>query len=831
MAKIKTPTPKKVLDKSTAKELSDRLRTSITIQNGIHLADRKSPPSIGFYEDEAQYFDPNAYAIHLGIYGPMAIFEVDNEEDYVAALQYLYGHENQHVRSTASAPYDNGIKRAAHAIIDYIAAKEGIRKNFRNDRDYDVFVTTDLPARNINVSMRQIASICSGLMNSVEDGRIERIRSLEFPGFEKQRRYFRAKVWNCDHEIPQYSADLSDADKLTLHMNNILSLATTGLYMKGFVAEYGSTPIMDETRAFMPYIAKGVLAGRTRVMADNVVEIAKLLAPYVYAVCKYEKSAAKQAFEELLKKMLSQMISEMDPSKMAPTSEREEEQDDGIPMPVFPMSDLVITLDDETYDKLMEKAQQSGKGGGGIMIKREHPKEEEKKSDDGASSGSGSDGSKSDEKKDGKGNGHGKDGDKSDKDGNSSAVADGKGNCDDKNVDSSSSNGQQTDQNGQNGHGDSNGQSGSQSSGSSSQSSSNGKSSGQEGSQPYDKTYQRNEGGGVSDGKSNQGSHQSGGGKEGSAEMVLDQMKKAAQECREDVSDTMSNINQAMEHTAKTNRGNAPIVANKDKPITPEEMKDICSRGFEEKTRMYKLDQQMPPVLNARAKSFRKKNERYFRSLSVPNVSHLDSGSIDPSRIYALSFGETDVFRKIGIDKKFDGCVYVLLDNSGSMCGNKRTEACKAAAVIEEGFKGLVPMKIVAFDTCGPIFHEVIKGWDESQKLNCCWNFAKHGRNGCSNDDAKDILVAQRELLNRPEQKKLLIVLSDGAPSSVEQVRSAVEETRKKGINVFSIYFEEGRIGSDAKEFQYMYQKDYVCCKLTDVDTELTKLMIKFSRS
>ena len=121
MAKTKTPTPKKVLSKEAAKELSSKMLTSITIQNGIHLADKKRPPSIGFYEDEAQYFDPSSYAIHLGIYGPMAIFEVDNDEDYVAALQYLYGHENQHVRSTASAPYDNGIKRAAQAIIDYIA--------------------------------------------------------------------------------------------------------------------------------------------------------------------------------------------------------------------------------------------------------------------------------------------------------------------------------------------------------------------------------------------------------------------------------------------------------------------------------------------------------------------------------------------------------------------------------------------------------------------------------------------------------------------------------------------------------------------------------------
>lgn len=821
MAKAKAPT-KKVLDKETAKELSSKMLTSITIQNGIHLADRKRAPGIGFYEDIDQYFDPKAYAIHLGIYGPLAIFGVETEEDYVAAVEYFYGHENQHVRSTANAPYDNGIKRSVHEIIKYIAIKEGIRKNFRNDRDYEVFVSTELPAKGIHVSMRTLIQICSGLMNSVEDGRIERIRSLEFPGFERQRRYFRAMVWNQDHEIKPYSTDLDAGDKLNLFANNILSLATTGLFMKGFVAEYGSTPIMDEMSVFMPYIAKGVLASRTRVMADNVVEIAKLLAPYIYDVCKYNPTEAQQMLEKLLSQLLAQMISSMDPSQMAPTSEREEEQDDGIPMPVFPMSDLVITLDDETYDKLMEKAQKSGKGGGGIMVKREHPKEEEQKDQDGNGSGSGSASeSKDSDKKDGKGSGNGKDGEKSEKDGENSSN--GQGQNGDQNGQSSGSGQQSPDgQSGQSGGSDSqNAQSGNNSSQSGN---------GQKSDEKYSKEYSHSDGG-ACDGENSSGSHQSGGGEGGSVEMVMDQMKKAAQECREDVTDLIANINQSIEHTAKNNRGNAPVINDNDKPITAAEVKDICSHGFEEKKRMYKLDQVLPPVLNARAKSFRKKNERYFKSLSTPNVSHLDSGSVDPSRIYGLALGETDIFRRIGSDKKFNGCVYVLMDNSGSMAGNKRTEAAKAAAVIEEGFKGIIPMKIVAFDTCGPVIHEVIKGWDESQKLNCCWNFAKHGRSGCGNDDAKDILIAQRELLGRPEEKKLLIVLSDGAPSSVQQTRAAIDETRKKGINVFGIYFEEGQIGSDAKEFQYMYQKDYVCCELSDVDAELTKLMIKFSRS
>ena len=79
----------RVISDDTARALSSKMLTSISIQNGIHLADRKRPPSIGFFEDENQYFDNQAYAIHLGIFGPTKIFEVETEEDYVAGLQYF----------------------------------------------------------------------------------------------------------------------------------------------------------------------------------------------------------------------------------------------------------------------------------------------------------------------------------------------------------------------------------------------------------------------------------------------------------------------------------------------------------------------------------------------------------------------------------------------------------------------------------------------------------------------------------------------------------------------------------------------------------------------
>lgn len=828
--KASMPANANVFPVKQAESLAERMLPSFRIQNHMYLSygsnestPRKNCPSVNMYHDDNQFYSPDENAIHLGSHGPLEYFKVETEADYVSGMEFLFGHENQHVRSTATIPYRKGIVRCVQVIIEYMAKKEGIPKRFRNERDYEVFLDTDLRAKNIYVSMKTLTSLCASLMNSIEDGRIERIRSLEFPGYALQRTYFRGLEWQRStmETIPYEKLDAQQ--HLGLLMNVIHSLATKNIYPQGFTMAYAQTPLMDEIVPMMPYIARAVLAGKTRKMADNAVKITELLAPYIYDAVKADATQVDQMMQQMLQQLLSQIFSQLDPDKMAQLSEREEGEASEQECSVFGMSDLVIEVDDETYDKLMQNAKQEGANGPGIMIKRKNPKDEDEKSDkDDKSSGS-SNGKESDKKDEGtNGSGKSKKSDKENADKSSSNGS--KGESGDEGNEQNNQSGGSNQSNDSNQSGNSSSQSG--------DSKSKQKNSSQQGtpgdaSDQYDSTRNQGMGGAERSQKEGKGSQSSGISDDGDFQSVLDAMQKAAQECRSDAEETVSTINKS---TVSASKSTIPVIESTDKPITAKDVKDICSR-FNETTRKYKLDQQLPTVLNARAKAFRKKNERYFKSLSTPNVTNLSSGGIDPSLIYGLTFGETNIFRKDGIDKKFDGCVYVLIDNSGSMDGNKRKEACKAAAVIEEGFKGIIPMKIVAFDYSGTVIHEVVKGWNESQKMNCCWNFACHGRNGCGNDDAKDILIAQRELLARPERKKLLIVLSDGAPADSAAVKKAVSDSRKKGVNVFGIYFEEGRIGNDAKTFQDMYQKDYVCCPLDEVDENLTKLMIKFSRS
>ena len=95
---------------------------------------------------------------------------------------------------------------------------------------------------------------------------------------------------------------------------------------------------------------------------------------YTWRPCKLSKEdiRARTVLEKLLADMIKGML---DQTSNTGLTENEEDTDTGSANSTFPTSDLEITVDDETYDKLVEKSKQSDDGSG-LIIKREHPKEQ-----------------------------------------------------------------------------------------------------------------------------------------------------------------------------------------------------------------------------------------------------------------------------------------------------------------------------------------------------------------------------------------------------------------------------------------------------------------------
>lgn len=258
---------------------------------------------------------------------------------------------------------------------------------------------------------------------------------------------------------------------------------------------------------------------------------------------------------------------------------------------------------------------------------------------------------------------------------------------------------------------------------------------------------------------------------------------------------------------------------------------------FNEVERVYKPNIPLPVMLEKKGSSLRRKIEEVLKNKQQPDRRGMRSGTIDGTRLCKLIESETTIFKKRGEKNKPDVAGFLLLDNSGSMgndIGSTRYYACNALSVIEEGFKPFMPLKIAAFDAYGSDFvsHEVVKEFDEVAACNFTHNFYKQGRSGYGNKDGYSIRVATQQLLERPEKEKILIIASDGLPtdyrwgeSGTEDVKSAVAEARAKGIKVIGMYMYSYADDSTFQAYHNMYAPDYLMCTMDEIEGELTRVM------
>lgn len=752
-------------------ELAQRLRPTLKLQNAISFADLPiKTPEIDYYEDGDSFLDPSVNRIHIGVFGLVDHFGVETAEQFKNASDYMQGHEEQHKRSTADRPYGLGIKRGCEVAIEHFAKELGYTGRFRNDADYEWFVNKWMKDQGVRLNFNALHSIVGGIMNSLEDGRIERIRSNRFPGYADLRLYHRGRFWQKQRPAFKKYDDIKDDDGelLRITMNQILTLSTCQLYQKGFVLAYAGTPLMDEVNQLIPFITKAYIAGRTRDMAKQCVEIIRLLAARLFKVCCMEQSVLDNILKEFLK-----LLAEMSVDKnMQQTglSEQDEDTDDGSLNTALPEADLVV--DRETFDKLKESTSEEGN----IAVRCE---------DEVRGEGPGDDGQK------GATNVNGQDEDASDRPDENSKV---KGNKTETDKKEESDDSDQDPDNAASDH--------------------------QEGN-PHPS---EDDGHVQMDGVTGDGANTP---QSSVDNTITEAMNKAEERTTERAKTDLNNM---AEDFARERKERRREVHDNHKPITAEDVRLPKDIHFQEKKRKYPLSEQLPPVVREKGRTLYRKNLRYFKSLSTPNLTHRETGSVDPSRIFGLSIGETDIFRKNGVDKKFDGCAYVLIDNSGSMQGEKRHEACTAAAIIEEGFHGLIPVKIVAFDWQGQVQHEEIKGWEEQRNQNCSWNFCVHECARGGNADGYDIQIAHQELMRRPERKKLLVVLSDGMPTGCteEYTKGAIVAARKSGIWLSGIFFGDQGEGDG---FEGMYEKDYIICSPDEVEKHLSDIFRKFAHS
>lgn len=194
-----------------------------------------------------------------------------------------------------------------------------------------------------------------------------------------------------------------------------------------------------------------------------------------------------------------------------------------------------------------------------------------------------------------------------------------------------------------------------------------------------------------------------------------------------------------------------------------------------------------------------------------------DHGEIDVASIYTLRNGNERIFERLATGKKLNTAVEILIDCSGSMSsGGKFEGAMKAAIACAETLEILrIPFEITGFTTTAEygygmsgfseedmdtynrfegLHHLIFKGFDEN--FHTVKNRLLRIHAGKNNGDPESVWWAACRLSRRKEQRKILIVMSDGRPAMSyscdirileAELKKVVKKIIDAGIEVYGI--------------------------------------------
>ena len=721
-----------------------------------------------------------------------------------------------------------------------------------------------------------LMNLANGLLNAIEDGRMENQVVKDVPGVQKHRVWYRLRTWLDYSSLEEQVGDLYET------LNNILEIATAGMYCKDFEAAY---PIGTKIRTIVdsciepialfvtsPTIAKG--ASHALAIADNIKEL------ILDAMAKEPPSNGGEGpqiiklppeLEDMLRAMLES-------ERNFSNSDTEEVEDEG---PI-----IGILTDEESEGQEGEE----GKEPDILIDLRKNPPQPTpprltESEDEEEGEGEGNDSSTSSE-----GEGSSSEADNGEGQGNSSKESesseDGE-DAEDGQDSSSGSSGTEPEGEAEGVEEDksSSGTSGAESedeeakSGQDNSSESIGEESedevesaeeneGSSGTSDTESEDEENESGSDADSEADEGNDDylncpkeeakldgetksvqsdstdssdsdetdevdqeslQAGAKDFEAS-IKERLEKALAEANAEVSSRVAQVDRALEAADKVEEGSTEL--------SREDIDMLHELGYLEdyydKVPSCNILEAIEadlvpatPITVNRGRQIEQEIRNIIASQSEPDRDNLFDGDLDEMAIGRfVTFGQSDIFCQEGDPKEPDLCVYVRQDNSGSMSGSNFHLACEAGALIEQAFKNLVPLKMTYFTDDE---FDVIKDWDDRDSKSYMETFRHYYSAGGGNDDALAIMSAALELTKRPESHKLLIVISDGAPCcSVEAVAEAVRWARKNGIFVVSFFIgDKNFIERSWELYKQMYEK-YFCGVAPD---KLGSVLVRFIRT
>lgn len=227
---------------------------------------------------------------------------------------------------------------------------------------------------------------------------------------------------------------------------------------------------------------------------------------------------------------------------------------------------------------------------------------------------------------------------------------------------------------------------------------------------------------------------------------------------------------------------------------------------------------------------------RYLQVMTRKHdVTGRKRGKLDGSRLWknkaygAYSNAGRSVHKEREQKFSLDTSVLILVDQSGSMTGEKYYHAAKAAILLTDVMQKIgVPVEVQSFtdtyETCINFVHKSFNKKSDSSTLTD--SFATSCFTMSGNDDGDSILEASKVLLKERTTRKIMIVLSDGQPATGAGEGDCYGWTKEVVASLEKLpNFDVYGIGIADKSVKHIYSKSQVIHSASDIEPTLLTLI------
>lgn len=143
-------------------------------------------------------------------------------------------------------------------------------------------------------------------------------------------------------------------------------------------------------------------------------------------------------------------------------------------------------------------------------------------------------------------------------------------------------------------------------------------------------------------------------------------------------------------------------------------------------------------------------------------------GKINKRALASITTGNDRIFRQKEVKDVLDTSVMLLVDTSGSMCGDRYTHAVAATAMLNDCLSKLnIPHAVYGFTYSSRknIMYEHKRFNQSTTQEDIITSMCSEDVDMSGNDDGDAVLYAHDKLIKQKQKRKILIVLSDGQPT------------------------------------------------------------------